>query len=435
MEGQQDVWGRLEKAVASKLKELEEINSQLKQKIFDLHAIFEITRQLNSIWELDKLLEAILLIASEQAGTGIAVLALSGPNENELSLWCSRGLSEVAKYQPISSRGHLVETLLRKRRGLTFSELEQILPGGSQELEHIRSLSAELCLPFISRERVMGILFLGSPAKKGKYQPADVEFLSTLVNNLAVTVENARLYQSIKTANEQVQKTQLQLAEKEKLAALGELAASLAHEINNPLGIIKNYLALLKQESHPKANTLEYVEIIKEELSRVAKIIQELLNLYQPQKKEEFKPTDLARLLNESLDLVESDLEERHITLERKIDSPAPVVQARQEELRQVFLNLLMNSRDFTPPGGKIRVALSHNNGSLEIEFTDSGVGIPEENLKKIFVPFYTTKERGKGTGLGLSICRRIILEHRGNIEVRNAKGGGASFLIRLPSN
>jgi len=435
MEEQKDVLGRLEAAVEKKLQELGGVNSRLQRKIFDLHAIFEITRQLNSILELEKLLDAILLVASEQAGSATAAMVITSSNPEELSFWRSRGLISVENLPPLSGNSHLAETLLRKKRGITLSELEQILPADSKEVCFLKSLRLELCFPLTSREKIIGILFLGPRSSKGKYQALDLEFLSTLVNNLAVTVENARLYQSIKTANLEVQRAQVQLAEKEKLAALGELAASLAHEINNPLGIIKNYLALLQQESHKNQSSLEYIEIIKDELRRVANIIQELLNLYQPQKKEEFKPTDVVSVLHESLDLLESDLEERHITLERKIDGSASVISAREEELKQVFLNLLMNSRDFTPPGGKINVSLIQRNGNLEIEFSDSGIGIPESDLKKIFVPFFTTKEKGKGTGLGLSICRRIIQEHQGNIEARNLKGGGASFLIRLPLN
>ena len=432
MEGRKDLWGQVEAAVESKLKELARVNSHLRRKIFDLHAIFEITRQLNSILELEQLLDAILLVATEQAGceNGALVVEESG---GELSFWRCRGFTQDKVWPTLAKSGHLVEILLRKKRALSVSELEQILPSGSEEIVFLKNSGIELCLPLTSREKVLGVLFLTGRVSQEKYQPADLEFLSSLVNNLAVTVENARLYQSVKTAHEQVHKTQLQLAEKEKLAALGELAASLAHEINNPLGIIKNYLALLKQESHKNQTTLEYIEVVNDELKRVAKIIQELLNLYQPQKKEEFKPTDVAVVLNESIELLESDLRERHIELERKIEETIPAISAREEELRQVFLNLLMNSRDFTPPGGKIIVELAQRNGSLEIEFTDTGIGIAEENLKKIFVPFYTTKEKGKGTGLGLSICRRIVQEHKGSIEVKNVKGGGTCFFIRLP--
>ena len=349
MEEQKDVWGRLEAAVEKKLQELGELNSQLQRKIFDLHAIFEITRQLNSILELEKLLDAILLVASEQAGSTTAAMVITSSNPEELSLWRSRGLNLVEEISPISSNSYLAETLLRKKRGISLTELEQILPSDSKEVRFLKDLGLELCFPLVSRDKIIGILFLGPRSSKEKYQAPDLEFLSTLVNNLAVTVENARLYQGIKSANLEVQKAQAQLAEKEKLAALGELAASLAHEINNPLGIIKNYLTLLKQESHKNQTTLEYVEIMKEELNRVAKIIQELLNLYQPQKKEEFKPTDVASVLRESIDLLETDLEERQITLERKIDGAASVISAREEELRQAFLNFLMNSRDFSP--------------------------------------------------------------------------------------
>ena len=436
MEGQIEIWGRLEAAIESTIKELTEANCRLKQKIFDLHTIFEISRQLNSVLELEKLLDSILSVCVDQAGSSSAAIVVAAVGqEEELSLWRTQGMNHSPPFPAISTTGHLVETLFRKTRPVIFSELEQILPSASEELVLLRKLKIGVCFPLLSKDKVLGILFLGPRTSKEDYHQADVEFLTTLVNNLAVTLENARLYQRVKSANLEVQKAQNQLAEKEKLAALGELAASLAHEINNPLGIIKNYLALLKQESHKNQASLEYIKVVKEELGRVAKIIQELLNLYQPQKKEEFKPTDVTSVLNQTLDLVQSDFQERRITLEKRIASSPAVISARQEELKQVFLNLLMNSRDFTPPGGKISVMLGQRNGSLEIVFKDSGVGIPEEDLKKVFIPFYTTKEKGKGTGLGLSICRRIIQDHQGTIEAKNLPEGGASFLIRLPLN
>ncbi|MCI0532405.1 MAG: ATP-binding protein, partial [candidate division Zixibacteria bacterium] len=234
-------------------------------------------------------------------------------------------------------------------------------------------------------------------------------------------------------ANQEVQKTQTQLAEKEKLAALGELAASLAHEINNPLGIINNYLTLLENENRQTPEALEHIKVSKQELKRVSKTIKQLLNLYLPQKKEEFRQTDLAGLLNHTLDLFETELQENRITLQREIPASAPAILAREEELRQVFLNLLMNSKDFTPPGGTISVHLRQSNGRLQIEFVDSGVGIPEENFSQLFRPFFTTKPTGKGTGLGLSISQRIVQDHKGAIRAKNVSGGGASFTIQLP--
>src|SRR4030067_2926199 len=133
MEEQKDVWGRLEAAVEKKLQELGKLNSQLQRKIFDLHAIFEITRQLNSILELEKLLDAILLVASEQAGSTTADMVITSSNPEELSLWRSRGLNLVEEISPISSNSYLAETLLRKKRGISLTELEPILPSDSKE--------------------------------------------------------------------------------------------------------------------------------------------------------------------------------------------------------------------------------------------------------------------------------------------------------------
>jgi signal transduction histidine kinase len=434
MEGQSEFWDRIDAAVQATFDQLRQANSCLRQKIFDLHTIFEITRQLNSVLELENLLEIIPETCRQHVECESAGIVILPPGQEErLSLWHSPGTKPERNLSDIPVDSSLVQVLSRKNRPVLITELEQVLSASSVELALLKCLGVTLCLPLISKEKLLGVLVLGAKSSKKSYRPADLEFLSILSNSFAVAVENARLYQSVKSANQRVNQAQTKLAEKEKLAALGELAASLAHEINNPLGIVKNYVTLLKQEGQPTQSALEYTEIITEELNRVARIIHQLLTLYQPQHKEEFKPTEVAAVLNQSLDLLESDLQERKISLERKIAPEPLIIQARQEELRQVFLNLLMNSRDFTPGGGKIAVRLGQKNGVVQIEFNDSGVGLPEKDLGKLFTPFYTTKEKGKGTGLGLSICKRIIQDHQGVIEARNLERGGACFTVHLP--
>src|SRR3970282_113675 len=144
------------------------------------------------------------------------------------------------------------------------------------------------------------------------------------------------------------------------------------------------------------------------------------------------KPTDVGKVLNETLKFVEPQIKEKNLNLVSRIEARLPFIKASTRELKQVFLNLLMNARDFTPKGGKIEVKAFVQNKGIKIEFSDSGSGIADENMDKIFEPFFTTKN-GKGAGLGLSVCYGIIERHKGTIFAENIKEGGSRFLIYLP--
>ncbi|MCI0531071.1 MAG: GAF domain-containing protein, partial [candidate division Zixibacteria bacterium] len=230
---QTEFWDKLKSALEVKINRQVQSSRALRRRLFDLHTIFEISKQLNSLLDLEQLLDAIVSTAAGQTGAVSAAILMQASHQNDrLGLLRVQGLAPPEKIEGVPVSGNLVQVLLNKNKPLFFSELERVLASGSDEIRLLQILGCELCLPVISKNKILGILCLGSKNANLEYHQSDLEFLSALVNNLAVTLENARLYESIKSANQEVQKTQTQLAEKEKLAALGELAASLAHEIN-----------------------------------------------------------------------------------------------------------------------------------------------------------------------------------------------------------
>ncbi len=220
----------------------------------------------------------------------------------------------------------------------------------------------------------------------------------------------------------------------ERLSALGNLAAGVAHEIRNPLNAIAITAQRLKSEFFPQKDQEEYAsftQIILDEIKRLDNTINQFLSLAKAQKLN-LVPTDMSKFLNEVVDLAEIEGNQKDIHLTREIDS-LPEIRIDPEELKKALLNIMLNGVQATPSSGKLSVRshLDDLQRNIVIEIKDSGGGISKENLSKIFQPYFSTKE--KGTGLGLSIAFRIISDHKGKIEVKSEVGKGTTFIIKLP--
>ncbi|MEE8576163.1 MAG: ATP-binding protein, partial [candidate division Zixibacteria bacterium] len=217
-----------------------------------------------------------------------------------------------------------------------------------------------------------------------------------------------------------------------RLAALGEMSAKIAHEINNPLGIIKNYILLVQKAVGNNKEAKSHTEILGQEIERIARIVKELLDFHRPRGLE-FQEVDVTAVVNDVLLLMELQTESKKIRLEKRFEPNCPYIEASPENLKQVFLNIIINAADVMSNGGTLDVGVSCEEGEVVIRFCDTGPGIPPEVIPRIFEPFFTTKEPGKGTGLGLSVCYGIIKQHGGSISYTNTDDGGC-FEIRLPA-
>jgi two-component system NtrC family sensor kinase len=225
-----------------------------------------------------------------------------------------------------------------------------------------------------------------------------------------------------------------QLARTEKLAALGQLAAGVAHEINNPLGGILVYSYLLLEDLAPEQPERTQVEKIVREATRCKEIVQGLLEFsrHMPSK---MVPLNINAVLEEALSLMSDHLLFQNIDLAREFQADLPPVLGDKNKLEQVFINLLMNCGESMGGEGLLTVATSWGADSemLQVRVRDSGPGIPESHLSRLFDPFFTTKEVGKGVGLGLSISYGIIQKHRGRVSVESTGPQGTTFLVELP--
>jgi len=299
------------------------------------------------------------------------------------------------------------------------------------EREIIGNFDPGLIVPLMYQSNLTGVMILLDKVSATEFTMDDVEFLSILGSQISVAIENSRLYEAEKKATGQLRAAQQLLVDSERLAALGELSAKVAHEVNNPLGIIKNYMLLLKRSVAENPESLEYAEIASQEIDRIARIVRELLDFHRP-KKETFRRTDLVKVLKETLTLLKTRYETQNVKVVAEIEPDLPTISASPENLKQVIMNIVMNACDIMPEGGMLTVQLIREGMWLVLSFSDTGPGIPDETVPRIFEPFYTTKEAGKGTGLGLSVCYGIIKQHDGAITYHNLTNGG-SFVIRLP--
>ena len=249
--------------------------------------------------------------------------------------------------------------------------------------------------------------------------------LRSHVMNLAE--EKERLEQ----ANKTILATQEQLIQSEKLAAVGKLSAKVAHEVNNPLAIIKTSVHIINKQMADDDPNKENLDIVEEEIARIARIIKQLIASARP--KTEIAPVDVNEVIRKLMKLATDELASQGVESELDLTANLPLPRLSLDQFKQVLLNLIKNAREAMPDGGILRIETARQQGGLSIRVTDTGMGIPEEHLSRLFQPFFSTKQQTEGTGLGLSVCQSIINNFGGFIEVDSQLGQGTMFRIFLP--
>jgi signal transduction histidine kinase len=274
-----------------------------------------------------------------------------------------------------------------------------------------------LTIPVESKGKKWGSVVLGPKLSGDDYSAEDIRLLTTLANQMAVAFENIQLYQ--------------QLVRSESLAALGMLAAGMAHEIKNPLASIKAMTQVMPENIEDKEFISKYVEMIPRQLDRINSTVENLLKAGRAPKLER-KSVNVNVVLHEVLDLHLNLCRKQGVEIARYLGDLPPIF-ADPDQLQQVFVNLVLNAMQAMPEGGRLEVGGRVQDEQVIIQISDTGMGIPPDKLDKIFNPFFTLKE--KGSGLGLFTAFRIVQEHGGTIDVKSQEGEGSSFTIRLAAH
>jgi len=324
------------------------------------------------------------------------------------------------------------DLVMRSRTEVVTAEYLPHLPPKVAEFLRSDADRSWIWVLFWGKDAPVGIMGLCSDLGY-EYSSNDENLMVAISRQLATTIEKVRLYEETCRAYEDLRKTQEQLLQSEKMSAVGQLIAGVAHELNNPLTAILGYAELLESEGLNE-RAQDYVSKLFKQAQRTHRVVQNLLS-FARQRKPQREEVDIRKVLDETLALRDYDLKTNNIRVEREAPTDPALVVADPHQIEQVFLNIINNAVDAileTGRTGKVKIRVYLQNGHVCTQFSDDGPGLKDP--KRIFDPFYTTKSVGKGTGLGLSICYGIVKEHGGDITANNAAEGGAVIEVRLPS-
>jgi len=290
-----------------------------------------------------------------------------------------------------------------------------------------------MAVPLWSSNTMTGLLTAVNKKGGACFDRQDLRLFTVFSNLAGAALQNASLYTDLIGKMNELRNAQEQLVHSTKMAAIGELAANVAHEVNNPLTSVLGYTTHLLKMSDLPDPAGRILGMMEQETLRVRKIIRNLLD-FSRQKTSWMHPGDILVPLRETVAFVRGAAESASIALREEYNGSPVIVNMDANEMKQVFINIMNNAIQAMPGGGGLLVSLGMVNGyEAVVEFADTGVGIAQEHIKKIFEPFFSTKESGTGTGLGLSISYRIVQNHGGRIEVESQQGRGTSFKVFLP--
>ena len=383
---------KLVQRLFKKIQEMEKANRDLTARSAQLESLHRIGEQITSQLSLETLAGELLPSLASALGFSALEVSLVHPDTGRLEVW---PLPEPGKPAGAGREGRMLE------------------------------------VPTAIQGRVTGRL--RAWVTSGDLSPADAEqILRIVASQVAVAAENARLYEGLRRQMEDLRQTQAQLVQSAKLAAIGELAANVAHEINNPMTSILGYATLMLDEGVDATTVIEYLKTIQSEALRIRETVRALLD-FSRQRDFITEHVDISQAIKDTLALVRRHAALSNIAVEEKYDPNLPPVEVDVPQCKQVFLNLITNALDAMPHGGTLTVTTSRDGDFIRIGFADTGGGIPEANLARIFDPFFTTKPAVKGTGLGLSVSLGITQSHGGTIDVKSEMGKGSVFSVKLP--
>jgi PAS domain S-box-containing protein len=405
---------------------------EMRRRNRELNALNAMAVIATQSFDLDEILNLTLrqVISLFGAETGSVYLAAETEGTyRRRAGWGPRSEARV-KMSEVSFPDGFGDLVMRSRAEVMTQDFLPHLPPAVAEFACADRLAYWIWVLLWGKDKPIGIMGIASKENR-QYSSNDENLLVAISRQLATTIEKVQLYEETCRAYEDLRRTQEQLLQSEKMSAVGQLIAGVAHELNNPLTAILGYAQLLESAGLDRRSA-DFVRKLYKQAQRTHRVVQNLLS-FARQRKTQKVEVDLRKVLEETLTLRDYDLKVNNITLERDLPEDLPSVVADPHQLEQVFLNIINNALDAmleSSGSGVLKVRAASRDNFVSITFDDSGPGIKDPS--RIFDPFYTTKSVGKGTGLGLSICYGIVKEHGGEIVARNREEGGATIEVRL---
>jgi signal transduction histidine kinase/putative methionine-R-sulfoxide reductase with GAF domain len=394
--------------------------------------------------DIDEILRLVLEGVTKNIGFDRARLYLVNEKTNLLECKMAVGIDEE-RIKGITLRLDPEDSIVARS---IFEKQSFIIPDASKDprvnpvLKEKFNLHSLVVIPLFAKEKTLGAIAADFVEPNKNITKEALDSVMVFAQQAGLAIHNAFMYQELKTFSQQMEekiqkttadlrKTEAQLIRSEKLAALGQLAAGFAHEIRNPLTSI-NILIHSMREKPPSGDSYkEDFKVIEEEIHRINEIVDQFLRFAKPAPPL-LEKTEVSSIFEETLQLLRPQIEKQLIVVEKEFQ-PLPIILIDREQMKQAILNLLLNAIQAMPGGGHLTLKGQNSEDGqwIHLSIQDSGVGIPGEDMNKLFDPFFSTKEGG--IGLGLSIAHRIIDQHRGKIEVESVPGKGTLFTVWLP--
>jgi two-component system NtrC family sensor kinase len=406
----------------------------VRDKYFYHRVLEEFSRRLVAIVDLNRLLNMLAETIEKSMGVEqISVFLYNAEKEIYFPALNTNSQEALLKGVTFKIDEHFINRLREEKDAILRVEAERILKDSErgEVLRVMGRLHAEVCLQLIYSERLIGFINLGHKTAEEMYYREDLDLLNTLTNQIAIAIENATLYENLK-------KSQNILRRSDRLASLGTLIASLAHEIRNPLVSIKTFTQLLPERIDDNEFRDYFLKVASGEIDRLTSLINELLGFAKPSEPN-LKEEDVTTIIDRMEVLISTEARKNNIKIMKNYSPYPSTVLVDAEQIKQVLLNILLNAIQAIEGRGEIwietRIVHSTRNDKreefLQIEIRDSGIGILPENLDRVFDPFFST--RSEGSGLGLAISHQIVHEHGGFIDIESEIGKGTSFRIHFP--
>lgn len=440
------------------------------RRIYQLETLMAIAQAMESTFEINRLLHAILTAATAGPGLGFnrAILFLIDKSAN--ALWAAMAVGPLTSEEAYATWARLAverKTLwdfLREYPGdeairqtplmqyvhdlvipldgdnlleICLSRHEPIkIPNPLNEPrlpERLRTLmgdSEAICVPLVAQEEWLGVIIADNAFSRHPITEESERLLRLFASSASVALRNAQLIAQLRESLEREQRMREQLVHSERLAAIGELAAKIAHDLRSPLVTIGGYARQLQRNPSDIQRVQRNVQIIVDEVERLERQLRDLLDFAAP-KKPKLQKLNLNELILRLAEIHRPSMEAAGVQLVVELSNEPLFVMADEVQMERVLLNLWRNAVEAMPEGGTLSIRLKRENNLVKLSVQDTGMGIIPDELPNIFKPFYTTKN--SGSGLGLAICKKIVDEHGGQIEVESMLGEGTTFTITLP--
>ncbi len=400
-----------------------------------LEALFTVGAEISSTLQLEEVLQRIVAHARRLMAARVSSILLLNPEEGTLRPAATEGASEEYLAQPAREVAtSLTGEVIKTGQPLYAPDVRKETRYRVADLARREGLCSLLSVPLRTKTDIIGVLNVYTTEPRS-FEESDVRLLTLLASQSAIAIENATLYREEMQAREQ-------LRQSEKLAALGKLSAGLAHELRNPLNTVSMLIYAMAQDhaqkyqgEYPRGQALpnglsDDLNIVQGELQRIQLLLDQFLEFAGP-RPPHFQRERLQEVMEETLLLIGPEARVRAVVIRKDWADDLPLAWVDGAQIKQVFLNLLLNAIQAMPHGGTLTIHIGVGGGSLQVSIADQGEGISPQVRTQLFDPFFTTKEGG--TGLGLSISQRIIEGHNGRLRLFSQPGTGTTVCIRLP--